>query len=435
MTVVPGRKYGIRVGSYKHGGDHFQLDAFVRPDNGDGYTAGTAYRHDHVDVARFSLVLEPAPGDVYLHRTPLCGDLCMLVFGNSHGQLVENQIRSEEWDIRIAPRDPALNWGQTFLSHGVSLAGVSFWATKGSRQDTTCEVTIRENGPGGPRIGPVKTAIAHDSPERLIIRYPEEPNMDNDRRFDPCDIYQVAYAPDDLPLEEDREYYVELEFSEPVRPYADSNYYIRGSAYREGERIEKIHGKDHFGPERITLTVNIVTYENPGGVPNDYSNPRPKAGPDGNMIANPGAESGDFTWWEIGGDPVIDPPTQMPDPRNRSGLHRFGAVLGCGESDTYQYQEVPGIEPGSRYRAGMWAANPGETTTAAELLWCDGPFGGPEESLAMMEKDPSYRWRLYEGEDFTPSQETVTIIVRYRCPDPSDLKCVHIDDVYLKRVE
>jgi len=40
MPVTPGRKYAVRVGAYRHGGPHFRLDAYLRPDKGDGYADG-----------------------------------------------------------------------------------------------------------------------------------------------------------------------------------------------------------------------------------------------------------------------------------------------------------------------------------------------------------------------------------------------------------
>ncbi|MHC4098208.1 MAG: hypothetical protein ACYSU3_19390, partial [Planctomycetota bacterium] len=83
-----------------HGGQHFDLDLFVRPDKDDGY----------------------GPGSAYADRVPQGGDLCMFIMGNATGQIIENQMRTPEWEIFIPRRKPARSWGQTFIAHGVSMA-------------------------------------------------------------------------------------------------------------------------------------------------------------------------------------------------------------------------------------------------------------------------------------------------------------------------
>ncbi|MHC4742049.1 MAG: hypothetical protein ACYS8Z_09070, partial [Planctomycetota bacterium] len=85
IELVPGRKYTVLVKGYEsHGGQHFDLDLFVRPDKGDGY----------------------GPGNAYADRVGQGGDLCMLIMGNATGQIVENQMRSPEWEIFIPKRKP-----------------------------------------------------------------------------------------------------------------------------------------------------------------------------------------------------------------------------------------------------------------------------------------------------------------------------------------
>lgn len=249
MRVEPGRKYAVRVGAYRHGGPHFRLDAYLRPDRGDGY----------------------AEGNVSVDGKPVEADLCCLIFGNGHGQLVENHIRSEEWELFIPYYAPSRRWGQSFLSHGTSLAGISFWASSGqSVEPVKCEVRIHPNGPWDRPIGAVKVATGHPSPARPRIRYPDippiVPGCEAFYRL-PCELYQVAYQPDEVKLEAGKTYYIEVIPSRPLMMYADGDYYAEGYAFYERLKVDRAAGSSPytFHSERWTLAMNIVTYANPGG--------------------------------------------------------------------------------------------------------------------------------------------------------------------------
>ncbi len=250
LEVVPGKTYAIRAGGYRSpGGRNFELDAYVRPDKGDGYAEGRAFGDDK----------------------PLEGDLCCLIFGNSNGQLVENQIRTEEWEILIPRHRPTLVWGQTFVSHGVSLAGVSFWASSGGTEQIMCEVRIREDGPWGALLKPAKVARSHESPLRPVIRYPDMPGqMAEYAAFYklPCQLFQVAYLPDELPLKPGRTYYVEVVATKPLMMYADGDYYGEGFAFYEGLKVDRQEaGRSTKHSARWTLAMSIVTYMKKGGQP------------------------------------------------------------------------------------------------------------------------------------------------------------------------
>jgi len=181
------------------------LPAYIRPDKGDGYAQ-----------ARSSRTASP-------RRRPL-----LLIFGNSHGQLVENHIRSEEWEIFV-PGIVRRGVGQTFTSNGVSLAGISFWASNGNNSRTVkCEVKIRPDGEWERPVKLVKTAVGHESPVRPIIRYPDAPKPlegYEDYYKLPCKLFQVAYMPDEMPLKPGKTYYIEVTASEPILMYADGDYY------------------------------------------------------------------------------------------------------------------------------------------------------------------------------------------------------------------
>jgi hypothetical protein len=251
MKVEPGKPYAVRVGAYRHGGDHFRLDAFIRPDNGDGYR----------------------PGNVEIDGHPVEGDLCCLVFGNGHGQLVENHVRSEEWELFIPHHRPTTSWGQTFTAHGVSLAGISFWAgTDKGDKPVTCEIRIRPDGEWERPFGPVKVAVGHPSPERPIIRYPDgvaQVEGCDDYYKLPSTLFQVAYMPDEMPLKPGKTYLIDITASRPIMAYADGDYYAGGHAYYEGLKVDRVAGTTRrtFHSDRWTLAMSIVTYANPGGAP------------------------------------------------------------------------------------------------------------------------------------------------------------------------
>ncbi len=244
MEVEPGRRYAVRVGAYRHGGSHFRLDAFIRPDEGDGY----------------------ADGNVFVDGRPVEGDLCCLIFGNAHGQIVEHHIRSEEWELFIPGHRPTTSWGQTFTAHGTSLAGITFYAgTDGGDEPVECEIRIRPDGEWEHPIGVSKFAVGRDSPVRPIIRYPEYPKRpEGTEAFYklPCKLFQFAYLPGEVKLEPGKTYLVEIIASRPIMAYADGDYYKMGYAYYEGLKVDRVagNGRRTFHSNRWTLAMSIVTY-------------------------------------------------------------------------------------------------------------------------------------------------------------------------------
>jgi hypothetical protein len=260
MPVTPGQTYTINIAGYhSHGGQNYDLETFVRPDHGDGYPDGQCY--------------------VGNGGNPVEGDLCMIIAGNSNGQLVEDQLRSEEWDIIQPRRPPVTKWGQTFVAHGVSMAGVVCWANNGSADPVSCTIRIREGGPDGKVISPARIMVGHDCSPGPYVRYPDCPGplpgyevyykwSDKDPAVAfPDKVYQVAYFPDEVKLTPGETYYLDLEFTKPVLMYVDGDYYLHGYGYYNGDKIEHESGMQH-GDKRWTLCATIVTYQNPGGKPN-----------------------------------------------------------------------------------------------------------------------------------------------------------------------
>jgi hypothetical protein len=263
IPVVPGKRYAVCISGYRsHGGERFDLPSYVRPKKDGGYRSGRAYT---------------SPDQ------PIDGDVCLIVAGNSNGQIMENNIRSEEWDVRLPQRVPVNKWGQDFISHGKSMAGLVFWACWPFDSTLTCKVCIREDGPNGKVIGPTKTAIGHQCKWGPFIRYPDWPGPEKgyekyyELRPDEitgetnvgycahAKVFQVAYLPDEVKLEPGKRYYIDLEFNHPVLPIVDGDYYKDGFGYYNGEKVEK---DKVFHSARWTIAGQIVTYENTGGKPN-----------------------------------------------------------------------------------------------------------------------------------------------------------------------
>lgn len=250
MPVEPGQTYVLEVEGYRsHSGKHYETGAFIRPDKGDGYPDG------HASVGE--------------QKTE--GDLCCLIFGNAHGQLVENHIRCEEWEVFIPRHRPTVDWGQTFVSHGQSLAGITCWAAVEGDAEVKCEIRVREEGPWGKMLKPAKVARGLASPARPLIRYPDTPaplpGYESWYKL-PARLFQAAYIPDEMPLTPGKTYYVELVPTRPVMMYADGDFYQEGYAYYEGLKMDRaIAGGTTKHSKRWTLAMSIVTYANKNGTP------------------------------------------------------------------------------------------------------------------------------------------------------------------------
>lgn len=256
IQVLPGKTCAVRIGGYRgHGGDQLEANTFVLPDDGNGYSQGQAWNGDAM----------------------LGGDLCLIVQGDGNGQIVENQIRNEEWNVVVAKRAPVRKWGQTFVNHGRCMAGLVFWGINEPGKPISCSVRIREGGPAGKPIGPVKIAMGHEIPQGPFIAYPDVPGPMPGyeswyRQAEKTErasylisrLFQIGYAPGEVMLRPGQIYYIDLDFSAPVMLYVDGDYYTDGFAYYDGAKVEKEIGLQHGDP-RFTLAMTIVTYRNESG--------------------------------------------------------------------------------------------------------------------------------------------------------------------------
>lgn len=160
--------------------------------------------------------------------------------------------------------------------------------------------------------------------------------------------------------------------------------------------------------------------------------------PGTNLLVNPGAETGDLSGWTRGGSPFtmprVDPPTHLPTPVNHSGSHRFGISLGWETGNVYMYQQV-NVTPGRTYEVRAWYCKQDGTDETLALTWIDGAFGGSEKTLYFIASTvvrPT--WTELAGQTFSPTQGTVTLVVRYRHIFPTNIASIHVDDVYLGEV-
>ncbi len=151
----------------------------------------------------------------------------------------------------------------------------------------------------------------------------------------------------------------------------------------------------------------------------------------GNLIENPGGEEGSFEPWHTGGSPagqpLLDPSTHIPDPPNHSGSHRFGISVGWATVDCYQYQSFP-VVSGRTYRVSLWYAKEDGTDEVLTVAWVDGDYGAAEHVLYSV-ADRAPDWTLLDGQEFVPSGDTATLVIRYRHDYPSNIASIHVDDI------
>jgi hypothetical protein len=173
----------------------------------------------------------------------------------------------------------------------------------------------------------------------------------------------------------------------------------------------------------------------PTPVPTVTPTPEPTPGPGSNLLVNPGAEYGDFTAWTTGGSPsgqpLINPTTHLPSPRNHTGDYRFGMSVGWAVANCWQYQAIT-VTPGMEYTTSLWACHSDGTDEHVQFSWIDGTFGGAENVLYDIgPSGPSESWSEYSGVTFVPTGSTVTIVVRYLHDYSSNIASIHVDDMFV----
>ncbi len=188
IPLTPGKEYAIKV----------QVDGgcamYKRNKDGMSYPHGRAYDEN---------------------ANPQVFDLNITVFVDKNDQMVTH--------TRLGPGpgdfDGSLNdttWAQSFVATGTSLAAVDLFAASGMA-DTELTWRIREGGPSGPFIGPMKTTRGAYFASST-------------------DLIGVSYNPGQAPLIPGQTYCIEASSPFGFTPYLQPswNAYSDGRAYRRG---------------------------------------------------------------------------------------------------------------------------------------------------------------------------------------------------------
>jgi len=171
--------------------------------------------------------------------------------------------------------------------------------------------------------------------------------------------------------------------------------------------------------------------------PTETSTPEPTATPtSGNLLQNPGAEYGDFSFWTTGivngpNAPRLDPDQFIPSPANHSGSHRFGFQIGWQSGEAYQYQTVD-VVPGASYDASMWIVREDGTDDAVDMTWYDGVWEqGVERTIYTNSGSAVSNWTHLTGATIVPNRYQVTVVIRYRHWAATNVCGIHVDDIVL----
>lgn len=188
-----------------------------------------------------------------------------------------------------------------------------------------------------------------------------------------------------------------------------------------------------------TPTVNTPTPTpsltgTPTLTPAATATPTPTATPVvtvGNLLQNPGAETGDYSFWTTGGDHAlsIDPSTHVPNPPNHSGSHRFGLSVGWQTADAWMYQTVDVI-PGESYEASGYLLKMDGTDEYFECHWINGAWGGEENLIYNSGGGQRDNW-TYFSQSLVPTSTKVTFVCRYKHVFATNIASFHVDDLAL----
>ena len=241
VPTVPGETYAVRLRGVA-GGDR-KFSPFNRTKDAQSYPDGRAYNGS---------------------GTPQNYDLNVTVFSDSDGVIVTYcKTTPELGELRDGYFGS--RWGQTFKARGSSLAAVDVWAAGADRHwDLDFTFTVRENGPRGKIVGPVKTTKAAYQAFGV-------------------GLHAVSYNPGEVSLVPGRTYYVEFTNPEGFNPYVmnrSQDAYPDGAAYQNG--VLKDGGS-------VDLSMTILEYAPAGGsVKGEVRNESGKTVPGAHVRVEPG---------------------------------------------------------------------------------------------------------------------------------------------------
>lgn len=212
IRLKPRRQYAVRVTGV--GGDG-RIQPYKRDKDKDSYRGGRAFNSQG-------------------HAQEF--DLNYTVFGDTDGTMVTLCKRTPGND-ELKSGYFAPKWGQTFIAKGKGLAGVDVFAAGAQNQwNIDFAWRIREEGPQGRQIGPVKTTQAAFQASG-------------------CGLHGVSYNRGEVPLKAGRTYFVEFEAVHPPEESPGFNPYITGDPY-EGHGWQFKDGRWLERPDDdVTMTV------------------------------------------------------------------------------------------------------------------------------------------------------------------------------------
>ncbi|MBI4582863.1 MAG: carboxypeptidase regulatory-like domain-containing protein [Planctomycetes bacterium] len=218
VPTVPGQRYAVKL-TGAAGGDR-KFAVFSRAKDGNSYAGGQAFNSS---------------------GAPQNFDLNITVFSDSDGTaILYNKTTAGLGELRDGYYDR--KWGQTFKAAlGTSLAAVDVWAAgANNRWDLDFTFKVLRGGPGGPPIGPAKTAKA---------AY---------QAFG-AGLHGVSYSPGEVPLAPGETYYLEFTNPEGFNPYIlddPRDAYPDGAGYQNG--LLKAGGA-------VDVSLTIAAYTLTGG--------------------------------------------------------------------------------------------------------------------------------------------------------------------------
>lgn len=166
--------------------------------------------------------------------------------------------------------------------------------------------------------------------------------------------------------------------------------------------------------------------------PNPQPTPTPGGVVPGNLLHNPGAETGDLTSWSWGGNlfPKMNPSVYVPGPANHSGNHRFGWDSGFAENQKgYMYQVVDTV-PGHNYEFGFYMTQREGTDEFLDAYYANNSVNDTWNVLLGAGVGPYPTW-TEQKKTFTAGSSRTAVIIHFKHNWATGQAAFHVDDIRL----
>ncbi len=164
--------------------------------------------------------------------------------------------------------------------------------------------------------------------------------------------------------------------------------------------------------------------------PNPQPTPTPGGIVPGNLLNNPGAETGDLTSWSWGGNvfPKIDPSVYIPSPSNHSGSHRFGWDTGfVADQKGYMYQVVDTV-PGHNYEFGFYMTQREGTDEYLDSYYANNTVNDTWNVLFGAGAGPYPNW-IEQKQTFQAASNRTALIIHFKHNWGTGQAVFHVDDI------